>query len=97
MSQCGINPPDDCFDWQAKPKRHNISLDFTSFPAAVSIMCRVDGKIHRGSLPIHCMNTAWLELCGAVPVKVLVVSKPKTVSVMTDFLVFISEFIGLCY
>jgi len=42
------------------------------------------------------MNTAWLELCGSVHVKVLVVSKAETVSVMTDFLVFISEFIGLC-
>jgi hypothetical protein len=41
------------------------------------------------------MNTVWLEVCGAVPVKV-VVSKAETVSVMTDFLVFINEFIGLC-
>jgi len=64
-------------------------------------MRRVDGKIPRGSLQIGGMNTAWLQLCGAVPVKVVVVvvvfvSKPETLSVMTDFLVFISEFIGLC-
>jgi alpha-D-ribose 1-methylphosphonate 5-triphosphate synthase subunit PhnL len=59
-------------------------------------MRRADGKIARGSLQIRSMNTAWLEMCGAVPVKVLVISKAETVSVMTDFLVFISEFIGLC-
>jgi hypothetical protein len=59
-------------------------------------MRRVDGKIACGSLQMRSMNTAWLELCGAVPVKVLVISKAETVSVMTDFLVFISEFIGLC-
>jgi hypothetical protein len=58
-------------------------------------MRRVDVKIPRGSLQIRSMNTALLEMCEAVPVKVLV-SKPETVSVMTDFLVFISEFIGLC-
>jgi hypothetical protein len=96
MSQCCINSPDSCFDWQAKPKRHNKSLDFSSFPAAVNIMRRVDGKIPRGSLQISSMNTAWLQLYGAVTVKVLDVSKAETVSVMTDFLAFISEFIGLC-
>jgi hypothetical protein len=57
-------------------------------------MRRVDGKIARGSLHVRSMNTARLELCGAVPVKVLVV--PKAETVMTDFLVFIYEFIGLC-
>jgi hypothetical protein len=59
-------------------------------------MRRVDGRISRGSLQIRSLNTAWLELCGAVPFKVLVVSKAETVSVMTGFLVFINEFIGLC-
>jgi hypothetical protein len=53
-----------------------------------SVLCAVS--------TVRCKYAAWLELRGAVPFKVLVVSKAETVSVMTDFLVFINEFTGLC-
>ena len=37
VTECCINLPDCCFDWHVKPACHNISLDFTLFPAAISI------------------------------------------------------------